>query len=84
MTVTNMSLYRTLVELGVKQADAERAATFDTTATSDVAVAIAELKTDLTRAIGELKADLLKTIITTMIAMTAIFATIVALLRVVR
>lgn len=66
-----MTLYRLLLKLGAEEAKAEEAARADT---SNLAT-----KADLL----ELKADLQRFIVQTMLGMTAIFAIIVGLFRIV-
>ena len=72
----NLHLYRLLVKQGASEADAEQAARIDA---SDLATKgdVRALKADL----AELKADLQKFILQAMLGMTAIFATIVGLIR---
>jgi hypothetical protein len=76
MTTTNLPLYRILVKGGASEADAEAAATVDTSALAT--------KADLTTAIADLQAELTWRFIVVMGAQTAIFSAIVAALKFVK
>jgi hypothetical protein len=83
VTTTNLALYRVLVKLGAPDTEAEDAATLDPSALATKAD-LAELRSATKADLAELKAELTKTMVTIMIAMTAIFAGISAALRFVK
>ncbi len=76
VTTTNLALYRLLVKLGAADGEAETAATVDASALAT--------KQDLALALADLKADLTWRFIVVMGAQIAIFSAIVAALKFVK